>query len=154
MKPSLLSGDLSPEELERAYAAAPDEPETLYELGLGFYQANRPEEAERIFRRMVILSPKSAKGYATLGVMAWNKGQFEEAFQLFSRALDIDSSDPDTLVNLGLISEQLGENELAVSLFQAYLVQCPADREIQDRLESLRRRNGSSTPSGAGMLYS
>ncbi len=105
---------------------------------------------------MVILEPRSARGFATLGVLAWNGGNFEDAFSLFSRALEIDSSDPDTLVNLGLISEQLGEIELAVSLFQSYLVLCPNDHEIKERLEALRQRNGFPVGSQqqTGTIYS
>ena len=156
MKPTLIYSDLSSEQLEQAYLKAPDDPDVLYELGLGFYGANRKDEAEKIFRRMVILNPESAKGYATLGVISWNRGDFEDAFQLFSRALDLDSSDPDTLVNLGLISEQLGELELAISLFQSYLVLCPRDGDIQARLDALRSRNGASqqVPARTKTLFS
>jgi Flp pilus assembly protein TadD len=145
MEPTLTNSDVGPDDLDSIYARSPDDPDVLYQLGLDFYQARRMDEAENIFRRMVILSPKSAKGYATLGVISWNRGDFEEAFDLFSRALDLDSSDPDTLVNLGLISEQLGETELAISLLQSYLVLCPGDHQIKDRLEALRCRNGVST---------
>lgn len=145
MEHDLTNSNLGPDELDRAYVRSSDDPEVLYRLGLDFYQSKRIAEAESIFRRMVILSPDSAKGFATLGVIAWNRGDFEEAFDLFSRALDIDSSDPDTLVNLGLISEQLGETELAISLLQSYLVLCPGDREIKDRLEAIRCCNGNST---------
>jgi tetratricopeptide (TPR) repeat protein len=156
MKPPFMSLNLSPEDLALAYEASPDDPETLYQLGLGFYQAKRLEEAEKIFRRMVILDPENAKGFATLGVFAWNRGSFDDAFNLFSRALEIDSSDPDTLVNLGLISEQLGELELAISLLQAYLVLCPNDDGIKNRLEALRQRIASSpdSPSTTKTIFS
>lgn len=143
MRPSLTYQELSPKELDVAYAGSPDDPEILYQIGLGFYQSGKTEKSEKVFRRMVIVDPGSAKGFTSLGVIAWNRGDFEEAFQFFSRALEIDSSDPDTLVNLGLISEQLGEKELAISLLQAYLVICPNDEEIKARLEALRDCNGS-----------
>lgn len=144
MKQIQLKNDLTLEELECAHATSPDDPETLYWLGISLFRANRLEEAEQAFRGLVRGNARSAKGFASLGVITWNRGEFEEAFEHFSRALELDSSDPDTLLNLGLISEQLGENELAISLLQAYIVQCPDDDDIRGRLDALRCRNGQS----------
>jgi Flp pilus assembly protein TadD len=65
--------------IDRAIAAGANDP-SLYNLeGLANSELGRDEEAEKGFRMVIRLAPKSALGYTNLGVLLSKVGRHEDA---------------------------------------------------------------------------
>jgi Tfp pilus assembly protein PilF len=64
-------------------------------LGLAYLEENQLKEAEAEFRKVIVLAPKEALGYANLGLVYFRKGQQPEAEEWIKKALAIAPDNPD-----------------------------------------------------------
>ena len=88
--------------LERLSRRLPDDMDVRFELGAAFARANRPTDAERIFRDIVAADPAHALALNYLGYMLADRGErLEEAVSLISRALAIEPDNPSYHDSLG-----------------------------------------------------
>jgi pilus assembly protein FimV len=74
--------------LEEAVRNAPDEPGTLNRLGEAYLGAQKIEEAEAIFRRLLELNPSDQEARIQMARVQLVQGQFDRAFEGFLPVVD------------------------------------------------------------------
>ncbi len=76
--------------------------ELQFQLGLGYFNLQRYDEAETAFKTALILDATRAGAvHHNLGALAYQQGLMEQAVQEFQEALKTDPNDPDTHYQLG-----------------------------------------------------
>lgn len=75
--------------LERAAAEAPNEPETLYDLGRAYYVQNNFGKAVALFTRVLALDPRSLKAQNNLGLAFEGENELEKAASCYREAIEI-----------------------------------------------------------------
>lgn len=65
------------------------------------HQAGRREEAEKLYRKILLKRPRDQLAVQNLGALLFERGELDEAAKLLRRALSIDPRDTDALNNLG-----------------------------------------------------
>jgi tetratricopeptide (TPR) repeat protein len=113
--------------IDGAIAAGARDP-SLYNLqGLANSELGHDEEAEKSFRTVIRLAPKSAMGYTNLGVLLSKVGRHEDAATAFREAQILDPKNFTDLLGLGTSLEALHKPaEAAVYLHRAWDVR-PGD---------------------------
>jgi tetratricopeptide (TPR) repeat protein len=120
--------------LEKGAALGPDNDEVLYNLAQVYEKANRPEDAERVFR--FLASKRETKEIRVrLGALAERTGRPEAAYAEYRRALEIDPAYPEGLRSLGVFLLRAGRRTEALPLLTKYLSARPSDTEIRNLLE-------------------
>jgi len=107
--------------LDGAIAAGASDP-ALYNLkGLANSELGHDEEAEKSFRTVIRLAPKSAMGYTNLGVLLSKIGRHEDAATAFREAQTLEPRNFTALLGLGTSLETLHKHaEAAVYLQRAW----------------------------------
>jgi arylsulfatase A-like enzyme/Flp pilus assembly protein TadD len=84
-----------------------DDLDALSALGMAFSQVGRPAEAERAFRRMLEIDPRSGRAHENLGILQLRGEQYAEAEASLRRALSLDPGLSSAYTPLGvLLSDQ------------------------------------------------
>jgi protein O-GlcNAc transferase len=65
------------------------------------HQAGRRDEAEKLYRKILLKRPRDQLAVQNLGALLFERGELDEAAKLLRRALSIDPRDTDALNNLG-----------------------------------------------------
>ena len=65
-------------------------PNTLYEIGVRFYNAQETKEAIRYWEKAVAMDPKMADAYVQLGAAYVSVGDNEKAKQMLQKAIELD----------------------------------------------------------------
>ncbi|MFN3401414.1 MAG: tetratricopeptide repeat protein, partial [Ferrovibrio sp.] len=65
------------------------------------HQAGRKDEAEKLYRKILLKRPRDLLAVQNLGALLFERGDLDEAAKLLRRALSIDPRDTDVLNNLG-----------------------------------------------------
>jgi tetratricopeptide (TPR) repeat protein len=107
--------------IDSAIAAGTSDP-SLYNLkGLANSELGRDEEAEKDFRMVIRLAPKSALGYTNLGVLLSKVSRHEDAATAFREAQTLEPQNFTALLGLGTSLEALHKHaEAAVYLQRAW----------------------------------
>lgn len=108
--------------LEAALAAAPNEPDLLYDKAMIAEQLKKTEVVEMTLTRLIELRPNHPHAYNALGY-SWAERniRLEEARQLILRALELAPQDPFILDSMGWVMFRLGQPKVAlVHLEDAY----------------------------------
>jgi tetratricopeptide (TPR) repeat protein len=132
--------------IDGAIAAGASDP-SLYNLkGLANSELGHDEEAEKSFRTVIRLAPKSAMGYANLGVLLSKVGRHEDAATAFREAQTLEPQNFTALLGLGTSLEALHKHaEAAVYLQRAWNVR-PGDFQAGYELAlALREDKQSAT---------
>jgi tetratricopeptide (TPR) repeat protein len=113
--------------IDAAIGAGDGDP-ALYNLqGLAHGELGHEEEAEKSFRTVIRLAPKSAMGYSNLGVLLSKAGRHEDAATAFREAQTLDPGNFTALLGLGTCLEALQKHvEAADYLERAWNVR-PGD---------------------------
>lgn len=108
--------------LEAALAAAPNEPDLLYDKAMIAEQLKKTEVVETTLTRLIELRPNHPHAYNALGYSwAERNVRLEEARQLILRALELAPQDPFILDSMGWVMFRLGQPKVAlVHLEDAY----------------------------------
>ncbi len=75
--------------LERAVAEAPNEAETLYDLGRAYYVQNDFDKAIAMFTRTLEIDPRSLKAKNNLGLALEGKNELDAAAKCYREAIEI-----------------------------------------------------------------
>jgi protein O-mannosyl-transferase len=127
------------EMLERARAAAPDDPEIDGEQGLILTRAGRWDEAEKYLRRAAVNSPDDANVLNALGIFAQQRShELDRAADYFRRALAVHTDQDDFEAslhnNLGTVFGEQRRYEDAITQFNSAVAIVPADLEYRANL--------------------
>jgi len=108
-----------------ALALDPDSQQALHFAGLLNAELGDLPNAEKLFRRLVLVAPQLASAQANLALAIAKQGRLDEALTHYERALELDARSVSAHRNAALAYEQLGQTEEA-----------RRHREIADSLES------------------
>ena len=64
--------------------------DALVREGVSLHQAGKLEEAEAVYRKVILVDPGHADANHLLGVIAYQAGMPEESLELITRAIGID----------------------------------------------------------------
>ncbi len=126
------------EELRAATQAAPEDPNTWYQLGASFYESKRFADAAEAFRRTLELTPDNVPLIRILGVCETATGQYEAAVKHLRRSL---AENPDELeIRYYLAFASFGRGDLRTALMETELVLRADPEHVEARalLEQLR----------------
>lgn len=79
------------------------------QAALAFHQKGLLDQAEHLYRDVLLSSPNQVEAIHLLGVVSSQRGRHSEAVEWFERALDLDPSNPHYHFNLGVSLEELGK---------------------------------------------
>jgi predicted Zn-dependent protease len=81
--------------------------------------ANRLEDAEKLYRRALALNPKWAEGWWSLGTLQYDHDRYAEAEIAFEKTTALDPKQGTARAMLGLCEFELGQSELALKNIEA-----------------------------------
>lgn len=87
--------------LESLLAAAPEDADVLYNLGMAYSDLGRVEEAVTLLSRVVDIDPENANAFVALGVAHQRKGEPSEALEALGSAVSLDPANSYAHRNLG-----------------------------------------------------
>ena len=125
--------DAARENFENALALRPDNPETIFSLGLVAKEQDRYQEAASLFANAAVRDPSLSEAMVELGVVYEILGRHEEAADACWRAVTVTPEDQGALLCLGVARYHLGLYEGAAQAFESVIEQNP---------ESARARYG------------
>lgn len=90
-------------------------------LGLAYLEENKLEKAEAEFKKLIMLAPGEALGYANLGIVYMRMGNYNEAEEQLKKGVEINPEDPEIRLNLASVynlthKEKASREELEKSL--------------------------------------
>ena len=97
------------------------EAEKLVEEGVYFLQVNKIDNAEKKFRKAIILDSNYKTPYNNLAILLINRGEIKEAKILLKKAIAIDGEYAGAYNNLGVIYLKSGQYGLASESFKKAL---------------------------------
>lgn len=106
---------------EKAAELAPDNPAMLGFLGDRYFQAERFDDALRLYRQVLDHQPGSVTVLHLVGVVCNRLLRFEEATAYFLQALEIDPANAAVLVPLGFAYQRLNRFTESIDCFERAL---------------------------------
>jgi len=139
--PRLLAGSLletdSPADAEKAYqqalAIAPDNSDALTGLTNLYMRQKRFSDAERLLRKLIVLSPNNAGAHLQLGRMLIISGKNEEAASELEQGIKLDP-DPKAERDLADLYLDMGKYDQASKFYTALLSLHPDDAALHHGL--------------------
>lgn len=124
---------------ERIVAIRPSEAQAYYSMGMLLAGQKRYEEAERILRQGIALSPTSAPtGYLYLGHVLVEQKAWDRAVQAYRDALAVNAGFDPAYLGLAATFEARGDNAQAIATLRKYLQEVNrGNREVRHRLVRL-----------------
>ncbi|MCW7537485.1 tetratricopeptide repeat protein [Aquabacterium sp. A7-Y] len=97
----------------------PDDADLLYEQAMMAEKLQRPDEMERLLRRVIELKPEHFHAYNALGyTLADRNTRLQEARDLVQKALELAPNEPFIIDSLGWIEYRMGRREEALQHLQ------------------------------------
>ena len=79
------------------------------QAALAFHQKGLLDQAEHLYREVLVANPNQVESIHLLGVASSQRGRHSEAVEWFERALELEPSNPHYHFNLGVSLEELGK---------------------------------------------
>jgi uncharacterized protein (AIM24 family) len=132
-------------ELEAALRLRPNDGDVLNLLGLIYFKGNFHEEAERIYRKLLVSNPDVFILHSNLGLVLFKQTKLEEAEKELLRSIDLKPNYTKSHLYLGLLYKQKGKLGLA----QEHLQFAGATKALREVEEMLRKSHGSAAAAAA-----
>jgi predicted O-linked N-acetylglucosamine transferase (SPINDLY family) len=121
-------------------AQLPEAADPRFDQALACHRQGRLDEAERLYRAVLVGKPEHVDALHLLGVIALQRKRFDAAVQLIGRALKLAPAHAAAQSNLGAALLELGRNEEALASFDRALAALPDYPEaLNNRGAALRR---------------
>ncbi|MDE2237840.1 MAG: tetratricopeptide repeat protein, partial [Elusimicrobia bacterium] len=130
------------DELRRAVAANPQDPQAQMMLGVAYYWTGDVDRSIESYRKSVELAPQDAQPYMLLGISLAYKERIAQAYAAFKKAAELDSSRADIQMNLGSIEESMNRALDALEHFRRAVELAPHEALYHYQLGMLYRRLG------------
>jgi protein O-GlcNAc transferase len=104
------------------------------------HQAGRKDEAEKLYRKILLKRPRDLLAVQNLGALLFERGELDEAAKLLRRALSIDPRDTDALNNLGNTLRAQGQLAEAEACFRKAIAIRPNAMVLNSLGNMLRSR--------------
>jgi tetratricopeptide (TPR) repeat protein len=129
--------------LQDARNEAPDEDDLTLKLGAVYEEADKIDEAEREFRRLIERDPLNAAALNYLGYMLADRGlRLPEAITLIERALKVEPDNPAYLDSLGWALFKSGKVDEAETPLRKAASVATTESVIQDHFGDVLARRG------------
>ena len=99
--------------LNRALNLAPDDPDTIMDIGRLLVAEQRIDEAVAAYQAVIALRPEMLDAWNALGAAHAGAGQFMPARAAFARASELSPEDPGPRANLAFMDARAGYHESA-----------------------------------------
>ncbi|QEE30558.1 tetratricopeptide repeat protein [Terriglobus albidus] len=109
--------------------ATPKSALTNLNFGAALYLAGRQAEAEKAYKRVIVLAPKNAQAYVDLEALYIQEGRLDEAIAMYKRAIAIDPNDVAAYFNLGVMFQARGQDQEALVFYKKVLQLKPNDSQ-------------------------
>ncbi|CAO3435898.1 tetratricopeptide repeat protein [Azospirillum endophyticum] len=120
-------------------------PADLLAMAFDHHQTGGFEEAETLYRRILVIEPARAEALHRYGLLVAQLGRLEEADRLLGWTSASAATDAEAAVNHGKILRALQKPESAVRRFRQALVLNPALLTTMEGLGHAERENGNTT---------
>jgi tetratricopeptide (TPR) repeat protein len=117
-------------------------PERMLDDALQLHQNGRFSEAERLYRRILIINPRHPDCLHLLGMIAYQEGSLESAADLIRQAIEINSRGTSYYANLGTVLQAQGKLEEAETLYRHALTLKPDLAEVHVNLGNVLLARG------------
>lgn len=121
---------------------APLTVQQLAQLALQHHQAGKLDEAEKLYRQVISLSPNSAETYINLGVALKARGQPAEAIALYRQGIALRADFPEAHNNLGNALKEMGQWAEAIAAYRRVVALRPESAESYINLGNTLRDAG------------
>jgi len=116
--------------LAKASAAAPQDPDLIYDQAMVAEKLDRMDDMERLLRKLIAMDPKNHNAYNALGYSLADRNiRLDEARTLIVKAVQLSPDDPFIADSLGWVEFRLGNNAEAIRILEAAYKKQP-DPEI------------------------
>lgn len=124
------------------------EMEAVYSLGFNFYNTGRVEDAEKVFKFLVLFDHMNPKYWTGMGAVQQVKREFSAAVTSYAFASFLDLSDPKPQFHAAECYLALGDRENALSALSALKEFAPVETErgrlYREEANKLEKRIQSS----------
>lgn len=107
-----------------------NELDAVYQMGYGFYQTGRYDDADKVFRFLVLFDHLEPKYWTALGAVQQMKKNFAGAVASYGYAAFLDLKNPKPPYYAAECYLAMGDTENAASALAAIEAYCPADTEL------------------------
>jgi tetratricopeptide (TPR) repeat protein len=109
---------------------SPDNPIYLVAIAEKALSDGNLQEAERLYKKSVMLSPSMGAAHRGLGDIAFTKEEFERAEKHYKKALDFEPSSISCINSLGMTFIKLGKYKEGMSKYMAALTISPENPKV------------------------
>lgn len=120
-------------------AAAPQQADGLYLLGMISLQESSPDAAEAHLRQALALQPENPAFHNALGGLLLDRQQLDEALACFEKAMSLDPSQDEFFLNMGIVLHLKGNPTAAAEMYRLALTLNPAGWDIYNNLGNAYR---------------
>ena len=106
-------------------------PEDSFRAGQQALQRGDLEEAEKAFRRVLVLDPKAGPAYANLGVIEMRRKNWDHAMSNLKKAESLSPNVPGIRLNIGLVDFRTANYRDAVPVLQSVLRDEPGSHQAR-----------------------
>ncbi len=106
----------------------------LLDKGVQLIRKNRLEDAEKQFKKIIIIDPNNVQAYNNIGTLEFMQGRYNEAIEYYKKALDIKPGLGPISVGLGSALEKKGRIDEAVETYRISIEFYPEYPEVYLRL--------------------
>ncbi len=118
---------------------------TLLDEAKSHYQAGRLQEAERVYRLVLQMSPEHPEALHALGLVAYRVGKLDLASKLLDRAVQQHPNQPLYWFNFGVVLQRAGRAEEAISAYQRAISAKPEYVEALINMGNVHKELGQLT---------
>jgi len=127
----------------------PDNPRQLLSLGILQYQNRQLGDAEGTFRRVIVLAPQQAEGYAALAQVQMSPGRnADEAVELALQAVKRSPTAGNYFI-LAMAHESRGEPAATRQALEEAIRRDPAEARYREPMHGCKGRSGHELPNDA-----
>lgn len=101
------------------------DPDAALDIALEHHQSGRLDEAESLYRQILVVDPTHPGALYFLGGIAYQNGDVDEAFALIRQVLDDEPNDPEAQHLFALIAQRRGDLPLALEAAANAVAQNP-----------------------------
>jgi len=114
----------------------------VVKLGIQRHQAGNLDEAESIYKQILLDFPEEANAWHLLGLIAHQRGEHHRAVDLLKQAVHINGSVSEFHYNLGTVFKSQNELQDAADCFQTAIRLNPAHLDALNNLGNVLREQG------------
>ena len=124
-------------------------PQQAFALALSLHRAGGLDDAEKLYQRILEVTPAHADALHFKGVLAHQRGRSEQALELIQRSIALNGTVPDWYNNLGNVLLEMGRVDAAAQAYEQAARLGPERADIHNNLGVLRREQRRSEESEA-----